>query len=451
MSNPLSVRDPIHGFVELTTEERQVVNSIAFQRLRDIRQLGMGHMVYPGANHTRFEHCLGVLHVSSLMFDRLISNAPQDCIDLLFPETEEERNKLRRTLRLASLLHDLGHAPFSHSGEHLFVPHEKSLTDLNRADRRKLLRKYNHEEMTSILIHTSEISDLILANHCDPEEVIYVATSRELSNIIEPRRDLDLANSILTGELGSDRCDYLLRDSHHSGQPAGKFDLERLIHQQTLVEREGGVFLGLKFGGWIAAEQMIANRYAAYANLYFHKGKRAYEQHLVSFLELSLPNGRLPRTPGDFLQWDDSRVLASIREAANDTEHPGHRHALAFSNRSHFRKVFQKVASEREHIPAEEIANFVDDVRNSFGSSVFCDILEHSATKINRPNLDDKILVATDSGARYLDELSEIVRGMGDSIWRLRVHADADEAKAVKQYCAQKWGDLGLKSKEGSK
>ena len=74
MSNPLSVRDPIHGFVELTTEERQVVNSIAFQRLRDIRQLGMGHMVYPGANHTRFEHCLGVLHVSSLMFDRLISS-----------------------------------------------------------------------------------------------------------------------------------------------------------------------------------------------------------------------------------------------------------------------------------------------------------------------------------------------------------------------------------------
>lgn len=443
---PLSVRDPIHGFVELTAKEREVVNTRAYQRLRDIRQLGMGHMVYPGANHTRFEHCLGVLHVSSRMYDRLVDKADAHLLDFLLSD-HETRDRVRQTLRLASLLHDLGHAPFSHSGEHLFVPPHISLDDMTKADRKKRLREYNHERMTAALIRTDEIRKSIEGCGCDVEEVVYVATERDLSEIAEPRRDLDMANALLTGELGSDRCDYLLRDSHHSGQPAGLFDLDRLIHQLTLLEKDGGVYLGLKFGGWIEAEQMIANRYAAYINLYFHKVKRSYEQHLVRFLENALPAGRFPQDAEEFLTWTDSRVLAMMAEHAQSSDKPGYAHAVAITERVHWKVVVRKVVRDRKGIPQEKIEEFANNVREKFGERIFCDILEHSATKIHRPDIDNKILVESPSGVQYLEDLSEIVRGMDDKIWRLRIHTNEEHENAVSHYCSKTWTTLSNAAK----
>ena len=443
----LSVRDPIHGFVELTAEEREVVNTRAYQRLRDIRQLGMGHMVYPGANHTRFEHCLGVLHVSSRMYDRLVDTSDKSLVDTMLPKAKKKREALRRTLRLASLLHDLGHGPFSHSGEHLFVPADIPVDGLSRNERAKLLRKHTHEHMTAALMRTDEVSEAIEGCGCDVEEVVYVATERDLSEIEEPRRELDMANALLTGELGSDRCDYLLRDSHHSGQPAGLFDLDRLIHQLTLVEKDGGVYPGLKFGGWIAAEQMIANRYAAYVNLYYHKVKRAYEQHLVRFLEDALPEKRFPQNPDEFLTWTDSRILAMMGEYAQSSDKPDHVHAAAIVNRGHWKVAVRKVVSDRKGIPPERIEEFAQKVRETFGDQIFCDILEHSATKIHRPDIYSKILVEYGKDIRYLEDLSEIVRGMDDKIWRLRIHASETCFENVKQEYSTAWGTLSNQTK----
>ena len=137
MAKTRSIRDPLHGFIELTEEEWAIVNSRPFQRLRDIHQLGMGHMVYPGANHTRFEHSLGVVAVSTRMFDRLRSTCPLEIWRDVF-EDEDRAERARRTLRLASLLHDVGHGPFSHSGEHLFIPPEHDISKLDDLQARRL-------------------------------------------------------------------------------------------------------------------------------------------------------------------------------------------------------------------------------------------------------------------------------------------------------------------------
>ena len=119
------IRDPIHVFIRLTTDERQVVDSIPFQRLRNIHQLAMSYLVYPGATHKRFEHSLGVMELASRVYDIVTA---QDNIHPkvreLIPEISMEAKLIywRNVLRMAALCHDLGHLPFSHAAEKLLLP-----------------------------------------------------------------------------------------------------------------------------------------------------------------------------------------------------------------------------------------------------------------------------------------------------------------------------------------
>ena len=121
-------RDPVHGFIQVNDWERDVINHSAFQRLRRIKQLAWTDMVYPGATHTRFEHSLGVMHVATQLFDALTRRQPE-----LFKELDyETTGKPRQLVRLAALLHDIGHAPFSHAAEELFPINPKtSVTNHN--------------------------------------------------------------------------------------------------------------------------------------------------------------------------------------------------------------------------------------------------------------------------------------------------------------------------------
>lgn len=446
MTKLRAVRDPVHGFIELSEVEWNVVNSRPFQRLRDIRQLGMGHMVYPGANHTRFEHSLGCVHVATKFFDTLARNADGKWSDIV---KEDNKKRLKDLLRLAALLHDIGHAPFSHAGEDLFVPPNIATSGLKELELKKLHKDYSHEQRTAELIRAEPIAGLIRSsNGLDPEEVVFVATEphrSKLSNLFS-RVDLDLLNSILTGELGADRCDYLLRDAYHSGQPGGSFDLDRLIHQTTLIQHEGVDWIGINEGGVMAAEQMVAARFAAYINLYFHKTKRSYEQHLLRFLKAWLPGGRLPVSPDDFVNLSDSKVLAAMIDAAGDSRALGHDDARAIIARQHFRSVFERVSADFRPsrsgggsvvVTPESRERFSEKVREEYGQSVFVDVLSHSATKIRVPQ--HKILVQLGDRVRSLEVLSEIVSGMEDRIQRLRVHASREMAIDVGRACRDRW------------
>jgi uncharacterized protein len=133
---PYEIRCPVHGFITLDEWEREIISQRAFQRLRRIRQLAWTDQVYPGAMHMRFEHSLGVMHTASLLFDSITQNS-RSVLESSLSYDEHSLGRQRHMVRLAALLHDVGHAPFSHAAEDLFPA-----TDDNG-------RKYTHEEYSA--------------------------------------------------------------------------------------------------------------------------------------------------------------------------------------------------------------------------------------------------------------------------------------------------------------
>lgn len=447
----------------------------------------MAHLVYPGATHTRFEHSLGCLHLADCIYQAVSRQVKRKaCPDFAeaygVSATLEKRG--RQLVRLAGLLHDLGHSPFSHSGENL----------MPAVDIGGTTRRVTHEDMTAKLIRETEIKNKLVDNFGEDwtEEVIAVATQPELAQLpaTANRPWLRFLNEMLTGELGADRMDYLLRDAIHSGQSAGLFDHRKLIDSMIIVpppEETGEDYrLGLDGAGWLVAEQMVAARYLMYVALYFHKTKRIYEIHLERFLDAWLKQefGTSHFPVDDAIRYaslTDSRVWAAIYEAAQPKRGGLQPLASPFLDRSHLRlvceilladncistvsdQVFENFAKEfrtsgesteqsrddaikavRRALAtvrrnprvwnAERFDNLAkqahDHVRDPLG--IAHDETKHHAAKFFGPK--DKIWVYMNGQTRYLDELSEIVAGMPDKIWRGRIYALNDIRNDVKSFC----------------
>ena len=222
---PHSFRDPIHGFIRVSAAERRLINSGVFQRLRRIRQLGTSYLVYHGAEHSRFGHCLGVMEVATKIHAAIAAKRP----GILGDSAEAARQE--QLLRLAALLHDVGHAPFSHASEDLFP---------DNVDGKKL----EHEDYTAALILKSELASII-----EQEYSKVNICAQDVVNIFSDPASLGpagvLLQDIVSGELDADRMDYLARDSLYAGVTYGRFDLDRLLDTITTVgRRAGSVSLG---------------------------------------------------------------------------------------------------------------------------------------------------------------------------------------------------------------
>jgi uncharacterized protein len=442
------VRDALYGFVYLSRAEWDIINSPAFQRLRDVRQLAMGYMVYPGATHTRFEHSIGCVHQADRILHQLRENSRQ-ILESEFLITDANFERARQLLRLAALLHDIGHPPFSHSGEELLP---------QSTDGRTL----SHEDMTAALIRDTEIGEKIehwfSADGIDREEVIAIATAPSKAPKKKPTAYLSILSEMLTGDLGADRIDYLLRDAYHAGQRSGAFDHDRLIREVKLVQapRESEVDIGVKAatynlgfseGGWGVAEQMIAARYLMYTGLYFHKTKRIYEIHLTQFMPSALSSfgGRLPADVKNYISLSDSSIWAAIIAAAHDEKHAQHLLATRLTQRNHLRLAKELILADnfvlaavkgsdrsRKSPDKKRFLELDKFVRDKYGIDVLCDSADHSATKMFEVH---NLLVSVDGETRYLDNVSEIVGGMSSRIWRGRVYADAKIRAEVHDIC----------------
>lgn len=322
------IRCPIHGFVALNDWEKQIVSQPAFQRLRRIRQLAWTDQVYPGAMHARFEHSLGVMHTATLLYDSIARNAGNVLRDELgYDDAGFRRN--RQLVRLAALLHDVGHSPFSHASEELFPDQESGDG------------KYSHEQYSAAIIRgplRQAVEEHVL------NQGNYGFTAEDVAALIEGSAGAKQGifwRDLITGQMDADRMDYLLRDSYHAGVQYGRFDLLRLVSTVTAIPGvdDGPPRLGIEGGGWHAAEALVLARYFMFTQVYFHKTRVAYDVHLREALKEILPGGQFPKpTPTDlysFLQWDDWRVLGLLAEGK------GGEHGARLCKRDHYRMVFR--------------------------------------------------------------------------------------------------------------
>jgi HD superfamily phosphohydrolase len=306
--------------------ERAIISEPSFQRLRRIRQLAWTDQVYPGAMHTRFEHSLGVMHTATLMYDA-IRERSREILELELAYNKDGLGRDRQLVRLAALLHDVGHGPFSHAAEEL-------LPNINGGD-----GKYKHEQYSAAIVR-SHLKDVI-ENH--PSNANYGFKADDVAALLEGSSRAKQAlfwRDLIDGQMDADRMDYLLRDSYHIGVQYGRFDLHRVIQTIEAVrfESDGSLRVGISAGGWHAAEALVLARYFMFTQVYFHKTRVAYDIHLRGALKELLPKGVFPKPTTseltDYLKWDDWRVLGLL------TEGKGGEHGHRLTTRNHFRNIY---------------------------------------------------------------------------------------------------------------
>ncbi|HYY49186.1 MAG TPA: HD domain-containing protein [Thermoplasmata archaeon] len=284
-----TITDTIHGTLRLEPLTLDLLESLELQRLNSIRQLGLTYLVFPGANHSRLEHCLGVGHVASEMAKALG-----------LPEGE------RKLVQAAGLLHDVGHGPFSHTLEHvlsreLAIDHmhltQRIITgeddNVSPDDRRafpEVLRV--REVLQKHGVDPGAVADLI-RGPAERGEPWIVPEGRK-----EPARYLA---QIIHSPMDADQIDYLMRDAHYTGATHGTIDFDRLL--QTLRTHRGELALDRK--GLPALEGMLVARGLMYSSVYFHKTVRIAEQMLARAVERSeVPIGEIQKmVDHELLNW----------------------------------------------------------------------------------------------------------------------------------------------------
>lgn len=351
------IRDPIHVFIRFDSGEREVVNSRPFQRLRHIHQLGLTYLVYPGASHRRFEHSLGVMELAGRVYDIVTAHAniTHDLVRAVVPQQGSHHHSYwRLVVRMAALLHDVGHLPFSHVSEDL------------------LPKGCDHEWLTREIILSDELESILKEIKIQPEDVAKVAVGpKNYKNVNFTDWEAILSEIIVGDAFGVDRMDYLLRDSHHAGVPYGRFDHYRLIDTLRILPKEEKEsrepVLGVEGGGLHCAEALLWARYFMYTQLYYHPVRRIYDLHLRDFLRSWLTGGYFPTAIEDHLKITDNDVSAALLAAARDANCSGNESARRIISRDHYRCIYERNPDDIAKNPEASVAIF-DSLCNHFGA-----------------------------------------------------------------------------------
>ena len=330
-------RDPVHGFIRVSTDERRVIDSRPVQRLRHIHQLATSFLIYPGATHKRFEHSLGVMELAGRVFDVITEEENiHAVIREQVPEIADrtKRDYWRTVVRMAALCHDIGHLPFSHAAERDLLPDG-----------------WDHERLSAALIESAEMEGIwrSMTPPVRAEDVQKIAVGPKILGQEGFTEWEAILTEIITGDsLGVDRMDYLLRDSLHAGVAYGRFDSPRLIDSIRVLpwsdDPEGSTepVLGLEEGGLHSAEALLLARFFMFTQVYLHHVRRIYDIHLMDFLRTHLADGRFSTETEDHLQWTDIEILAVMRRAALDPSAPGHDPARRLIRREHFKRIWAR-------------------------------------------------------------------------------------------------------------
>ncbi|MDG6989404.1 MAG: HD domain-containing protein [Nitrososphaerota archaeon] len=306
------IRDPVHGYVRMTAVEKELIDSPFVQRLRRIHQLAGSYLVYPGATHTRFEHVVGTMHVAGQIAESLVRTS-----QLEGDEVQE--------VRVAALLHDVGHGPFSHMYEEVLSGGK--------------IR--SHEDISQRVILKTSVGDILRRNGFSPKSMSEFAVG-------QLRSKPPFMNEMIAGSLSADMMDYLPRDSYFTGVEYGKVDTQRVIDSLHVA----GGHLVIDDAALYAYEALLLARYEMFKAVYFHRTVRAAELMLIRAMKLADEVlGLTDLTDMEsYLDLTDEVVLHKLvtLEPSNSTLREARRLALGFRDRRLVKCAFERVIQRRE-------------------------------------------------------------------------------------------------------
>ncbi|MGB0653318.1 MAG: HD domain-containing protein [Thermoplasmatota archaeon] len=389
-----TVRDPIHGSIRIEDWMEGLVASPVVQRLRRVGQLGTANLVYPGANHRRFEHSLGASHLAG----RLAA-----AVGL----SEEER----RTARAASLLHDVGHGPFSHAFEELVKEEGRS-----------------HEETTIDLVQWGPLADLLRQADLRPPEVADAVLGK------------GPVGPIVAGTLDADRMDYLVRDAHYTGVRSGA-DPDRLA---AVMDHDDAHGLLLRESGLVAAEAFLTTRYLMYPAVYLHHTVRASEMMLLAAIRCHLADADDGSRLADLERLGDDGLLWRLREGGGA--------AAELVGRLDDRRLYKRAYEGRSHrLNEPEIEELAKDPgARRAAATLLANVAgvpeHHVIVDVPRlPKFSEAAMLVRrrDGRVQRLDEASGLVAALHGARldhWRFWVFAPRNAHEAVAKAAKRRFG-----------
>ncbi len=389
MQSAKVIRDPVHKDVFLTGAEMQIVDTPYFQRLRRIKQLGVTNLVYPSANHTRFEHSIGSAHIAGRIVNRLDVGEAGDA------------------LRVSALLHDLGHGPLSHTSEELLKRH----------------LSHSHEGETLKLIRKTVISDILTDNSIDPGLVVKILSKK------------DRFSGLISGDVDVDRMDYLSRDAYHTGVAYGVIDIDRLVNTVDLVDGR----LVIMKGGLRAVEGLLVARFLMTPTVYLHHASRIADAMFLRATERAVEEGALELEA--LFRMDDFDIQTMFRGAEGYVKEIG--------GRLDERRLFKQAWFQDESRVGDELKTLflglMDDVKRwgRVEEEIARDCrLEPGYVIIDIPPLakyeEKNALVHDGDRIRPLDKISPIVKILQDTQsaqWSVGVYTPEEHVGKVAKVC----------------
>ena len=406
----LEITDPIHDFIRLNKTEQQIIDTSVFQRLRRIKQLSGAHLTYPGAQHTRFEHSLGVMHIASMAGIALQSKGITTKDDI-------------SNLRLAALLHDIGHGPFSHLFEEV----------LQRKNKR------SHEQIGKQIILKTEIGDILSKNGFD---------KKLIHNLAVGEGKLQFMNEIVSGALSADMMDYLLRDGYFTGAEHAKIDHNRITYSLDVYKKK----LALDRSALVNFETMMISRFQMFKAVYFHKTVRAGEVMLLEAMTLADDElGLTSLTLNDYVKQTDESIMALLLSVPETTRElkAAKKIAMDYQNRKLFKCVFEStLSSNLSQKVMQELKDRIVRKSKVDVSQVFLDTSTTNSIPLTPSKKESKsiILVKNDSKRTISEQIPiskiPLVSSMSGKMNILRVYTQQSNRKKVEITAKSILGEL---------
>ncbi|MFQ6074585.1 MAG: HD domain-containing protein [Candidatus Bathyarchaeia archaeon] len=421
------IKDPVHGYIFFTDVEKELIDARPVQRLRRIKQLAGTDLTYPGATHTRFLHSLGAMHLSGLLASHLSE---------LGYLTEGEVQKVR----IAGLLHDVGHGPFSHTYEEVLDKH----------------RHMTHEDIAKWLIRESEIGDILAKYGFSKEEMASLAVGR-----LE-RTDKPYINSLVAGHFAPDILDYLVRDAYFAGVEFGRVDIHRLINSLDLIDDS----LAIEYPGALyVLESFIIARLEMFNAVYFHRTVRAANVMLARAMDYA--NEELGLTAfesvDEFLSLNDDKVLMDLLSLEERDKKLSVARSLAqmWNSRSLMKSTYELTVHREDEFYSNILnrASIRRQIEGEIGEKAGVDsdyiaidvptLLSVPTHPTERTSTEIPVFKITPEGKEIqpIREVSPVLASLARFVDIIRVYTLARHRRAVGEACEEVFGESPYSSR----